>query len=70
MSVTEKFQKYLPLLKETIQESIFLDLKNPKLYKKLVRYYASIGVKFYDDPIEDYTTLVECLKNDLTKVAR
>ena len=67
MSVTEKFQKYLPILEETVDGSVFLDLKNPKLYKKIVRYYAGEGVKFYDDPNEDYATIVECLANDLKK---
>jgi len=69
MSLTEKFQKYLPILEETVDGSVFLDLKNPKLYKKIVRYYASEGVKFYNDPVEDYATVVDCLANDLRKVA-
>lgn len=69
MSFTEKFQKYLPLLEETVDGSVFLDLKNPKLYKKIIRYYANEGVKFYDDPNEDYIIVVTCLANDLKKVA-
>jgi len=69
MSISEKFQKYLPILEETVEGSVFLDLKNPKLYKKIIRYYAAEGVKFYDDPIEDYATVVNCLTNDLKKVA-
>ena len=64
MSVTQKFHKYLPLLEETVEGTIFLDLKNPKLYKKLIRHYASEGVEFYDDGNE-YATVVQCLAEDL-----
>ena len=64
MSVSEKFSKYLPLLEETVEGSVFLDLKNPKLYKKMVRHYANEGVQFYDDA-NDYGTLVKCLAQDL-----
>tara|TARA_S200002703_G_scaffold39202_2_gene34328 strand:- start:597 stop:803 length:207 start_codon:yes stop_codon:yes gene_type:complete len=67
MSVTEKFRKYLPLLEETVEGSVFLDLKNPKLYKKIIRHYASEGVEFYDDA-NDYGTLVSCLAQDLQKI--
>ena len=64
MSVTEKFHKYLPLLEETVEGTVFLDLKNPKLYKKLIRYYANEGVEFQDDGNE-YATVVQCLAEDL-----
>ena len=67
MSVAEKFRKYLPLLEETVEGSVFLDLKNPKLYKKIIRHYANEGVEFYDDA-NDYGTLVNCLAQDLQKI--
>lgn len=67
MSVSEKFSKYLPLLEETVEGSVFLDLKNPKLYKKMVRHYASEGVEFNNDA-NDYGTLVDCLAKDLQKI--
>ena len=64
MSITQKFHKYLPLLEETVEGSVFLDLKNPKLYKKLIRHYASEGVEIYDDA-NDYATVVQCIAEDL-----
>ena len=67
MSVTEKFRKYLPLLEETVEGSIFLDLKNPKLYKKIIRHYANEGIEFNNDA-NDYGTLINCLAQDLEKV--
>ena len=67
MSVSEKFRKYLPLLEETVEGFVFLDLKNPKLYKKIIRYYASEGVEFNNDA-NDYGTLVDGLAKDLQKI--
>ncbi len=66
MSITQTFHKYLPLLEETVEGNIFLDLKNPKLYKKLIRHYASEGVEFFNDP-NDYATVVQCIAEDLEK---
>lgn len=65
MSLTEKFSKYLPILEQTADGEVFLDLKNPKLYKKIVRYYANQGVEFYNDPTEDYSTVVQLIAEDL-----
>ncbi len=64
MSIKQRFHKYLPLLEETVEGTVFLDLKNPKLYKKLRRHYASEGVEFNDDP-NDYATVVQCIAEDL-----
>ena len=64
MSIKQRFHKYLPLLEETVEGNVFLDLKNPKLYKKLIRYYANEGVEFYNDP-NDYATVVRCIAADL-----
>ena len=65
MSLTEKFSKYLPILEQTADGEVFLDLKNPKLYKKIVRYYANQGVNFHNDPTEDYPTVVQLISEDL-----
>jgi len=65
MSLTEKFSKYLPILEQTADGEVFLDLKNPKLYKKIVRYYANQGVEFFNDPTEDYSTVVQLIAEDL-----
>ncbi len=43
-----------------------MDVKNPKLYKKLKRYYVNEGVEFTEeDPEVDYNIIVECIDEDL-----
>ncbi len=68
MSLSEKFGKYLPILEQTADGEVFLDLKNPILYKKIVRYYTNQGVNFYNDPTEDYPTIVQLISEDLGRV--
>ena len=46
MTLTSKFKKDISTLSAAINEEIFLDVKNPKLYKKLKRYYENEGVEF------------------------
>ena len=78
MSVTKKFHKYLPLLEETVEGTVFLDLKNPKLYKKLIRHYANEGVEFDDDgnsnEVEDHYWAKEYnkgpLKNEIIQLLK
>ena len=50
------------------QAAIDLDYKNPKLYKKVLRFYEDQGVEFYDDPYDTYELVVDLLKEDLQKV--
>ena len=65
MTLTSKFKKDISTLSAAINEEIFLDVKNPKLYKKLKRYYENEGVEFSgEDPEADYNTLIQCLKED------
>ena len=47
---------------------LFLDVKNPKLLKKVRRYYENNGVVFSGDPLDDYEILMEYLYNDLETV--
>ena len=48
------------IISNTIQFSnaanneFFLDVKNPKLYKKIRRYYQNEGIDFSGDPHDDY----------------
>ena len=65
MTLTSKFKKDISTLRAAINEEIFLDVKNPKLYKKLRRYYENEGVEFGgEDPDADYSTVIQCLKED------
>jgi hypothetical protein len=65
MSVTIKFKKDLQTLKSAANGEFYLDVKNPKLYKKIRRYYENEGVMFSEDPLDNYDILIECLANDL-----
>ncbi len=51
MALTEKFKsKDIGTLRAAANEETFLDVKNPKLFKKVRRFYESIGVIFSVDP--------------------
>jgi len=65
MTLSSKFKKDLQTLQNAADGQFFLDVKNPKLYKKVRRYYEKEGVIFSGDPIDDYDILVDCLSGDL-----
>ena len=65
MSVTIKFKKDLQTLKSAVNGEFYLDVKNPKLYKKIRRYYQNEGVVFSEDPLDNYDILIECIAQDL-----
>ena len=55
MTLTSKFSKDLSTLRAAANKEIYLDVKNPKLYKKLKRYYVSEGLELTgEDPDYDY----------------
>tara|TARA_Y100001963_G_scaffold73153_1_gene101689 strand:+ start:649 stop:864 length:216 start_codon:yes stop_codon:yes gene_type:complete len=68
MTLTSKFSKDLSNLRAAVNKEIFLDVKNPKLYKKLKRYYQNEVVLDGEDPDRDYSLVVECLRQDLQEV--
>jgi hypothetical protein len=65
MSVTIKFKKDIQTLKSAANGEFYLDVKNPKLYKKIRRFYENLGIVFSGDPLDDYEMLMDCLLNDL-----
>ena len=66
MTLNSKFKKDISTLRAAVNKQIYLDVKNPKLYKKIMRYYENEGVEFIgEDPDADYSTLIECLTEDL-----
>jgi len=66
MTLTEKFKrKDLDILSTAATGEIFLDVKNPKLFKKVRKYYESNGVVFSGDPLDDYEMLIDYLYEDL-----
>ena len=68
MTLTSKFRKDLSILRAAVDKEIFLDVKNPKLYKKLVRYYQNEVEFVGEDPDADYNLLMECVRQDLEGV--
>jgi hypothetical protein len=69
MALTEKFKtKDIGILRAASNGDFFLDVKNPKLYKKVRRYYESEGVIFSGEPLDDYEMLMENLFQDLQAV--
>ena len=69
MALTEKFKtKDISTLRAASNGDFFLDVKNPKLYKKVRRYYESEGVIFSGEPLDDYEMLMENLFQDLQAV--
>ena len=65
MSVTIKFKKDLQTLKSAVNGEFYLDVKNPKLYKKIRRYYQNEGVIFSEDALDNYDILMEYIAQDL-----
>jgi len=68
MTLTSKFKKDLNLLRAAANKEIYLDVKNPKLYKKVKRYYQNDIDLTGEDPEADYSLVVECLRQDLAEV--
>ena len=68
MTLTSKFKKDIGILQAAANREIFLDIKNPKLYKKLVRYYQNEVEFGGEDPDADYNLLMECVRQDLEGV--
>jgi len=66
MTLTSKFKaKDISTLRAAAEKQIFLDLKDPKLYKKILRYYQN-EIDYSDDDHElNYSLVVECLRQDL-----
>jgi hypothetical protein len=68
MTLTDKFKKDIQTLRGAANGDFFLDVKNPKLLKKVRRYYENNGVVFSGDPLDDYDILMEQVAIDLETV--
>ena len=68
MSLIEKFKKDVSTLRSAANGDIYLDVKSPKLYKKVRRYYENEGVVFSGDPLDDYEMLMDYLYQDLATI--
>ena len=69
MTLTSKFKKDLQTLRAAANKELFLDVKNPKLYKKVKKYYEREEmVQFTGDVLEDYDILMDVIAEDLQSV--
>ena len=68
MTLTTKFKKDIQTLRGAVNGDFFLDVKNPKLLKKVRRYYENSGVVFSGDALDDYDILIEQIAIDLEAV--
>ena len=68
MALTEKFKKDISTLRAASTGEIFLDVKNPKLFKKVRRFYEKEGAVFSGEPLDDYEMLMELIYSDLETV--
>ena len=67
MTLTSKFKKDLNTLRASVEGEIFLDVKNPKLFKKVRRYYEGLQLINLsgEDTDADYNAVIECIRQDL-----
>jgi|TARA_B100001113_G_scaffold312287_1_gene276659 hypothetical protein len=69
MELTSKFKKDLDTLRKATNGDFFLDVKNPKLFKKVRKYYEREGlVVFTGDALDDYDILIDAISEDLNSV--
>ena len=69
MTLTSKFKKDMQTLRGAANGEFILDVKNPKLYKKVRKYYErEENVEFTGEPLEDYDILLDVIREDLQSV--
>ena len=68
MQISTKFKKDISTLQSAVKGDFFLDVKNPKLYKKVRKFYENDGVVFSGDALDDYDMMMEQISIDLETV--
>ena len=69
MTLTSKFRKDISTLRAAANKEIYLDVKNPKLYKKVTKYYErEQSIQFTGEALEDYDILMDVIAEDLQSV--
>ena len=69
MTLTSKFRKDISTLRAAANKEIYLDVKNPKLYIKVRKYYErEQSIQFTGEPLEDYDILMDVIAEDLQSV--
>tara|TARA_B100001250_G_C19759038_1_gene771555 strand:- start:170 stop:382 length:213 start_codon:yes stop_codon:yes gene_type:complete len=67
MTITTKFKKDITTLRSAVEGDFFLDVRNPKLYRKVRKFYQNEGVQLSGDPLDDYEIVIELLSEDLVE---
>ena len=66
MELISKFKKDLDTLRGAANGDFFLDVKNPKLFKKVRKHYEREGaITFSGDALDDYDILIDAISEDL-----
>ena len=65
MNLTTKFRKDLREIRLAAADELFLDVRNPKLYKKIRKFYEQSGVEFTGNELDDYDIVIENVREDL-----
>jgi hypothetical protein len=60
-----KFRKSTQTLNRAIKREVILAIDQPKLYKKIVKYFESEGVEFYGDIEADYELILSLISEEL-----
>ena len=68
MTLTTKFKKDISTLRAAANGDFYLDVKNPKLYRKVRRYYENEGVVFSGEPLDDYDILMDVIEQEFESV--
>ena len=68
MTLITKFKKDIQTLQAAANGDFYLDVKNPKLYKKVRRFYQNEGVVFSGDPMDDYEILIDYISQDMEEI--
>ena len=66
MELISKFTKDLDTIRGAANGDFFLDVKNPKLFKKVRKFYEREGaISFSGDALDDYDILIDAISEDL-----
>ena len=60
-----KFKTDITKLTDAVEGKVYIDEQYTKLYEKLLKYYKSRGVYFYEDLEKDYNVILDNIEYDL-----
>jgi hypothetical protein len=64
-SFESKFRKDLYILNRAAIREVILPIDQPKLYKKVKKYFESEGVQFYNEIEADYEYILSLITEEL-----